>query len=377
MDQYRAGLWKTRVEDLLACHKTGEAMDPDTRLWVSRLPDEKHRQLVHYGLVEPRREKARTTDTGPTLKEWLDRYTTSQTVKPNTQLVYGRTVKHLVAFFGDDKSLAEISKLDAQDWRKYLVKYGLAANTIARTCGIARQFFKAAVDNELTAKNSFAVLKGQVRGNKDREYFLSRQDAEKILEACPDAQWRLIFALARFEGLRCPSEILGLRWQDVLWDKGRMLVHSPKTEHHEGGESRYVPIFPELAPLLHQALDLAEPGAVYVITRYRKAVASGDIVQLDNALHQLRKAHRKLEVESQVIGADQVSEPPSSATNSRTPRGMPSKEANIEVRRLLKEKPSWAWTVRSLAGNVGCSTGTICECAAWKAYKGEKRPAQA
>ena len=45
-----------------------------------------------------------------------------------------------------------------------------------------------------------------------------------------------------------------------------MLVHSPKTEHHEGGESRLVPIFPELRPYLEAAFDAAEPGTEWVIS---------------------------------------------------------------------------------------------------------------
>ena len=30
---------------------------------------------------------------------------------------------------------------------------------------------------------------------------------------------------------------------DVDWERGRMTVHSPKTEHHVGGDCRIVPIF--------------------------------------------------------------------------------------------------------------------------------------
>ncbi|MBN2024614.1 MAG: site-specific integrase, partial [Pirellulales bacterium] len=84
-----------------------------------------------------------------------------------------------------------------------------------------------------------------------------------------DAQWRLLFALSRFGGLRCPSEHLGLRWRDVDWAGGRITVHSPKTEHHEGGASRQIPIFPELRPYLEEVWDQAKPGDEYVITRYR------------------------------------------------------------------------------------------------------------
>ncbi|MGD1043152.1 MAG: tyrosine-type recombinase/integrase [Sedimentisphaerales bacterium] len=62
----------------------------------------------------------------------------------------------------------------------------------------------------------------------------------------------------------------GLTWRDIDWDKGRMLVRSPKTAHHVGHESRLVPLFPELLPYLREVFEQAEPGTEYVITRYRK-----------------------------------------------------------------------------------------------------------
>jgi integrase len=108
-----------------------------------------------------------------------------------------------------------------------------------------------------------------VRGNKARYFFVSRDMAALVLDACPDAQWRLLFALSRFGGLRCPSENLGLRWGDVDWERNRMTVHSPKTEHHEGGETRVIPIFPEVRTYLEEVYDQAAEGTEYVITRYR------------------------------------------------------------------------------------------------------------
>ena len=85
-----------------------------------------------------------------------------------------------------------------------------------------------------------------------------REDAELVIDACPDAEWRLLFALSRFGGLRCPSEHLSLRWADVDWQRSRIRVRSPKTEHHPGGESRLIPIFPELLPFLRGSCD--RPG---------------------------------------------------------------------------------------------------------------------
>jgi len=89
------------------------------------------------------------------------------------------------------------------------------------------------------------------------------------LDACPDAQWRLIFALTRFGGIRCPSELVLLTWEDIQWDKGRICVHSPKTERHQGHASRIIPLFPELLPHLQAVFDEAKPGTKWVITRYR------------------------------------------------------------------------------------------------------------
>jgi len=107
--------------------------------------------------------------------------------------------------------------------------------------------------------------------NETRKHFVSREDAQKVLAACPDTEWQLIFALSRYAGLRCPSEHLSLKWDDIDWERSRVFVHSPKKEHLECGGDRWVPIFPELRPYLEVAFELAEPGTVFVINRYRDA----------------------------------------------------------------------------------------------------------
>ena len=96
------------------------------------------------------------------------------------------------------------------------------------------------------------------------------EQAEAILDACPDTEWRLLFALARYGGgLRVPSETLGLKWSDIDWANGQFVVSNPKTEHHQGHESREVPLFPKLLPHLREAFEKAEEGAGFCITRYR------------------------------------------------------------------------------------------------------------
>ena len=105
--------------------------------------------------------------------------------------------------------------------------------------------------------------------NEARKFFVTRDAACRVVDACPDAEWRLLFALSRFGGLRCPSEHLALTWPDVDWERNRFRVVSPNTEHLEGQGVRWVPIFKELRPYLEEAFELAPEGALHVITRYR------------------------------------------------------------------------------------------------------------
>ena len=105
--------------------------------------------------------------------------------------------------------------------------------------------------------------------NKDREHFVSIPDYRRLLDACPDQEWRTLLALCRIGGLRNPSETLQMRWIDINWEQNKVLVRSPKTEHHEGKESRLIPLFPELREELEKQFEQAREGAVFVIDQWR------------------------------------------------------------------------------------------------------------
>lgn len=109
--------------------------------------------------------------------------------------------------------------------------------------------------------------------NRDR--FITLDETARLLDACPNHHWRAIVALARYGGLRCPSEVLSLRWMDIDWAAGRIVVTSPKTEHHPGKASRTIPLFPELRSVLEECFELAAEGAVYVVDERMRASARG------------------------------------------------------------------------------------------------------
>ncbi len=270
MDKRRAESIRSQVEFLITAKITGTAPPPETSQWVASREDELYRKLAKHGLVAPRAEAASST-----LAAFLDRYIEGRTdVKPNTRAHLKRARNNLVDYFGAEKSLSEITPGDADDFRVRLGQT-LADNTVRRVCGRAKQFFRAAVRKRLIAESPFADMKGTgVRANKSREHFVTREVAEKVLAACPDPEWKLLFALSRYGGLRCPSEHLALCWSDVDWDLGRITVRSPKTEHHEGKEFRTIPLFPELRVELQKVADKVNLGkdtplSAPIITRYR------------------------------------------------------------------------------------------------------------
>ena len=265
VSQRTAEAVKVKVEALNTAALTGHAPDDEVARWAAGLDQAMSDKLAAVGLL------ARRQYVSMTLGDWLDCYVSGREAdaKPNTLRNLRNTRKHFLDYFGPAKLLRDISAGDADEWRLNL-KAGRSEATVSREVKRARQFFRAAVRKRLIPENPFTDLPAPAQVNKSREHFISRETAGRVLEACPDAQWRLLFALSRFGGLRCPSEHLALRWADVDWERDRFTVHSPKTEHHAGGASRVVPIFAELRPYLEEAWDQAEPGTEYVITRYRK-----------------------------------------------------------------------------------------------------------
>ena len=60
---------------------------------------------------------------------------------------------------------------------------------------------------------------------------------------------------------------------------GRATIHSPKTEHHEGGESRVIPLFPELRTLLEDELELTGDGPHVLPSRIRSHANPGTMLR--------------------------------------------------------------------------------------------------
>ena len=174
--------------------------------------------------------------------------------------------RRFFASFKENTFLTELTKGEMLTWKQAMEKQ-YAKATVACTITRAKTVFNWAVKNGWMQQSPLAgVGRGSyVNRSKDRE--VTMKEYEKLLAACPCLDWKAIITLARIGGMRAPSEVLRLRWKDILWDKSRFYVTSNKTAHC-GKAGRWVPLFPELRMILEELFSVSAENE-YVINLYR------------------------------------------------------------------------------------------------------------
>jgi integrase len=265
--QKQAEFIKTKVEALAAACITGFPPDDEVSAWLAKRDTVMLEKLAAVGLIGQRAVA--------TLRSFIDKYTAGRTdAKPATKEIWRQGKMGLIEFFGENTPIGNISPGDADNYKLHLIGKKLASMTVRKRLQFATMIFRAAVRRRLLTESPFADVSIKA-SMPDRSRFVTVEETTRMLEACPNHHWRTIVALARFGGLRCPSEVLSLRLTDIDWENERITVHSPKTEHHPGKECRTIPLFPELRSILEDAYDAAPEGAVYVVDERMRAGAQG------------------------------------------------------------------------------------------------------
>jgi integrase len=225
--------------------------------WIAGLPTKLRKKLERVGLISKREREVET------VADLFKAYFDTLNVEPGTLVTYLQTERALLSYIGKSRHVADVSALDAERWKQAMAKDGLAGPTISRRIKTARRVFARAVRWKLIDGNPFDDVKTTGESNSARLHFITPDVAQKVLDACPDAEWRLIFALSRFGGLRCPSEHLNLKWSDVLWDQKKIRIQEHKTSE------RWLPMFPELEKELLDVFSTTMARHTHIITRYR------------------------------------------------------------------------------------------------------------
>jgi len=254
-----ADAFKVKVEDLVSASLLRHSPNDDTSRWLATLDDRIYDKLVAVDLAPERHST--------TIGMQIDRYINERLdqLKPGSLQKLRQTGTKLIAFFNRDAPLRKITPEQASAWRRWLKELGLSEAAIRTHCGNAKTIVGEAVRRKAIDADPFAALASGATASRYRRY-ITPEEIARVIDACPDDQWRLLFGLARYAGLRIPSESHLLTWADVDFDRGRLTVRSPKTERWEGHAERVVPITAPLMALLQARFDSTEDGESRLIT---------------------------------------------------------------------------------------------------------------
>ena len=230
------------------------------------------------------------------LGDWLTKYVDQRKseLKPGSIKRLEDTCGRLKGYFGEAVLNDELTPNNAADWRADMVASGISEATTRLHCRNAKSIFAGAVDRELIGRNPFAKLKSSsVAANRDR--YVTPDETTKFLAECHSIQWKLVFGLARFAGLRVLSESHRLTWADVDWARKRLTVYASKT-----AATRIVPLVPTLLTILQDAFDTAPVGATKIVSLaarssnvhqgLEKIITRAGLVPWDDLLQTLRRS---------------------------------------------------------------------------------------
>lgn len=292
-----ADTFRMHIEALEAQSMTGHPATTKTQAWLRDLPDKMHERIARTGLVESRGSYG--------LEAWIDKClkTKRATDAKSTTTRRKQAKRYLLEHFPAGKDLRSFTQGDAEEFEAHLFGKGLAEATIRKRLADTRQWFGTAVKHKLIQDNPFENIKVAVPATQNKA-FITPEDARAIMYALPSARLRLIFALARWGGLRTPSEPAALTWVDVDWERSRFTVNDVKRKRR-----RTVPLFPELAGPMRDWFEDAPEGSVEVfpmmsknsaalVAPIERAIKAAGLERWPRLLQNLR-ASRQTELEEQ------------------------------------------------------------------------------
>lgn len=297
----------SKVQSLVSSRIAGTEIGSALAGWVRDLGSDLRTKLESANVIDPVPPSKSEQDTErqgpePSFDSFIASYIENRKdAADNTVRNWTNSQGKLSDYFGKERLLRDISPGDADDWRQSMVNSGLAKATISKAVKHAKQFANLAVRKGLAGSSPFQDLVAGGEKNKERQEFIDRERIDRVISFAPNDEWKLIIALSRYGGLRCPSETLSLRWEHIDWERNRFTVYENKTS------TRVVPIFPELRPYLENLFfneDRDESG--FVITRYRgnnsnlrtqflRIIARAGIPSWERLFHNLR-ASRETEL---------------------------------------------------------------------------------
>jgi len=128
----------------------------------------------------------------------------------------------------DNKTLQEITMLDAEKIVNKIIKNGLAFRTAQYTAAVLRHALNKAVERGYLQVNPVSKIKVPRKDNR-RTRFLTKEEANKLLSELKKRSQRTyeMAFLSLYTGMGF-GEVASLTWQDIDFDNGIIYIKDPK-----------------------------------------------------------------------------------------------------------------------------------------------------
>ena len=241
------------VENIIVSRHSKLTLEQATAEWIGTLQGPIRKRLEDLGLIESVKQP-----TNETLVNYMTAYIKKRTdIANSTRQTFNRSLHFTHLFFGDRKLLT-LTAGDAKDFGRWLrepgrknAAEGLAENTARKMIDKLKTVFNAAIDNEILTKNPFKGIATSINANEEKQQFIQAKTVRDAIMHAPDAEFAAIIALARFGGLRTPSEFRHLKHGHFVMaaETPTFTIYCQKTVH-TGKKTRVAPVFTELRPYL-------------------------------------------------------------------------------------------------------------------------------
>src|SRR2546422_1719947 len=153
------------------------------------------------------------------------------------------------------RPIGQITRAQIESWRREKMSRCKPA-TINRDLSRVRHMLNIAMEWELLEKSPMQGMKF-LRENNARTRYLSVGECHRLIDSCMAPHIRAIVTVALHTGMRL-GEILNLRWQDLDFSSGFILVRDSKN-----GQARQVPMDSMISTVLRSWPRLSDQDIVF------------------------------------------------------------------------------------------------------------------
>lgn len=244
--------YESHLRDLLIAYDGGESIKHRTIEWLDSLTMERHEQIARWGIINFRMKDIPFIQF---LREYESIRSSKTGYADSTRRKWSSVIRIAARHFGETIRVSEVSSEMADEFTAVLRSQSgrkggkKSDSTIARTNSHLFQAMEWAIRKGLIRTNPFLESPRTDRISRLNEKIVSRSVVDTIIKTLKKPEDRMVLGMARYAGVRVPSEVENLKIGD--WDRERNLISvlSPKTAGR-GKPSRLIPLEPELTILL-------------------------------------------------------------------------------------------------------------------------------